>query len=268
MKKKLLSVSFALLFAVFCIAGVLAKSSLLVDDAELLSEDEYSYILELLESAGSSQDASFVIITTYLTGGETIREYADDTMDYGGYEYDCILLLVDMERMEYYISTGGKYNNDYVNIEVLDDMENDIIPHLQNRDFFSAFQDFANHCMTVDLDGADNYNGYYNYNDYDNDYDREPFGWFPAILTSLAVGALAAFITTSVMRGQLKNVKAETRAANYVVSGSMNVTESRDLFLYHHISRRPKPKSNSGSGGSSHRSSSGRSHGGRGGSFR
>ncbi|WP_449077534.1 hypothetical protein [Ruminococcus sp.] len=49
--------------------------------------------------------------------------------------------------------------------------------------------------------------------------------------------------------------------------GSLNVTESRDLFLYKTFTRTAKPKNNSSSGSSTHTSSSGSTHGGGGGKF-
>ena len=58
-------------------------------------------------------------------------------------------------------------------------------------------------------------------------------------------------------------------AAAYVKRGSMNVTQARDLYLYSHVDRQVRQKESSSSGGGSrtHRSSSGRTHGGRGGKF-
>lgn len=54
---------------------------------------------------------------------------------------------------------------------------------------------------------------------------------------------------------------------NYMKRGSLNVTESRDLFLYKTFTRTAKPKNNSSSGSSMHTSSSGSTHGGGGGKF-
>ena len=48
---------------------------------------------------------------------------------------------------------------------------------------------------------------------------------------------------------------------------SLNITESRDLFLYKTFTRTAKPKNNSSSGSSTHTSSSGSTHGGGGGKF-
>ena len=61
----------------------------------------------------------------------------------------------------------------------------------------------------------------------------------------------------------MKTAVKEDNAANYMKPNSMNLDFSRDIFLYSTVTKTEKPKSDSGS----HTSSSGRSHGGRGGSF-
>ena len=68
------------------------------------------------------------------------------------------------------------------------------------------------------------------------------------------------------MKGKLKKMKTAVEndyAANYIKPGSMNISVSRDLFLYSRIAKTERPKESSGT----HTSSSGRTHGGRGGSF-
>jgi uncharacterized protein len=86
------------------------------------------------------------------------------------------------------------------------------------------------------------------------------------ILISAGVGLVIALITVGIMKGKLKTVRRQPAAGNYVRKGSMNITESSDLFLYSKVNRTAKPKNN-GSGSSTHTSSSGRTHGGGGGKF-
>jgi uncharacterized protein len=66
------------------------------------------------------------------------------------------------------------------------------------------------------------------------------------------------------MKGQLKSVRKQNRANNYMKTGSLQVTVHRDLFLYRDITRTRK-QTNSSSGGS--RSSGGGSRSVGGGSF-
>ena len=72
----------------------------------------------------------------------------------------------------------------------------------------------------------------------------------------LVIGLVLALIITGVMRGKLKSVRSQRAAANYVRQGSMNVTQSYELFLYKTVQRRERPKSSS-SGSSGSRESGG-----------
>ena len=47
----------------------------------------------------------------------------------------------------------------------------------------------------------------------------------------------------------MKSVRQKNDAADYVRPGSMQLTHSRDLFLYSHVSRTAKPKNTSSGGG-------------------
>ena len=96
---------------------------------------------------------------------------------------------------------------------------------------------------------------------------REPlsFIWIPI---SIGIGVTLALIIVGVMKSKLKTVRFQTAANSYMKKGSLALTESSDLFLYHTVTRTAKPESSSSSGGSStHRSSSGTTHGGSSGKF-
>jgi uncharacterized protein len=73
-----------------------------------------------------------------------------------------------------------------------------------------------------------------------------------------------ALIVTGKMRSDLVTVRQQVKADNYVIPGSLQLTNSRDLFLYSQVTKTERPKSG---GSSTHTSSSGRTHGGGGGKF-
>ena len=90
------------------------------------------------------------------------------------------------------------------------------------------------------------------------------------LFLALGIGLVLAWVVVGVMKSQLRSVAFQENAASYVREGSMNLTNSRELFLYRDVNRteRPKESRSSDSGGSStHTSSSGTTHGGGGGSF-
>ena len=160
-----------------------------------------------------------------------------------------VLLLVAMEEREWYIyATGDAY--DYLTDAALDDIEDAIVPLLSAGDYYDAFVTYANLCdkfLTMGQEG--------------NIY-RGAFPLMQNLLIALIVGLGVGLIVVTYMRSQLKSVRPRREAHEYTRPGSMNVTRSRDLFLYRTVSRRPKPKDS----GSSGRSGGSRS-GGRGGSF-
>ena len=77
------------------------------------------------------------------------------------------------------------------------------------------------------------------------------------------IALIIALIVVSSMKKKLTSVKFADSANDYVRPGSLNLTESRDTFLYSSVTRTVREtESRSGGGGGSHTSSSGRSHGG------
>ena len=83
----------------------------------------------------------------------------------------------------------------------------------------------------------------------------------------IVIGLVGAFLIVGSMKSQLKTVRKQAAAANYVRKGSMQLTAQQDLFLYNKIDR-VKKEEKSGSGDSTtHKSSSGTTHGGGRGKF-
>ena len=62
------------------------------------------------------------------------------------------------------------------------------------------------------------------------------------IWKSIIIGAIIAFVITGYMRMQLKTVRKQMSAMSYVKDDSMNITNSRDMFLYRRVTRTAKPK--------------------------
>lgn len=65
--------------------------------------------------------------------------------------------------------------------------------------------------------------------------------WLPI---SFGVGILVTFIVVGSMKAAMKTVHMQAAASDYTKSGSFNVTESRDVFLYRNVERTEKPKNN------------------------
>lgn len=207
-----------------------------VDMADLLSGAQETKLEEKLEEIGQEHGIDLVVVTTDSLGGKSPMNFADDYYDYNGYGEDGVLLLVSIEDRDWYISTSGRCI-DRVDYE---DLSAYFLEDLRAGDYYEAFCQFADGC----------------------DEAMQPKYLLVGVIC-LAIGLVVGIITVSSMKGQLKTVRASNSAADYVRSGSLQLTSSRDIFLYVNRTRVAKPKNNGGS----HSGSSGRSHGGGGGKF-
>ncbi len=265
MKKRIVYVLLAVIICLsiaspVCAAGVNIR---LVDNADLLTTDELSEILISLNTVSQKHEVDLVIVTTDSIGYKTPAEYADDFFDNNEYGYgpnrDGVLLLISMADSDWYISTSG-YGITAFTDAGIDYIGEQITPYLSDGDFADAFREYITLCDDF-ITTARNGSPYTS-----QTLPKEPFEILPTVLVSIVIGFAVAFIATGIMKGQLKTIRSQSGAADYIKSGSMNISDARDLFLYRNVSRRPKPQSSS-SGSSTHRSSSGRTHGGGGGKF-
>jgi len=97
--------------------------------------------------------------------------------------------------------------------------------------------------QSVDDDHEYYYDDYY----YDEDHESEEESSFDVgsnLLIALVAGLVISLIITGVMRSQMKSVRAERAARNYIRHNSMNILRSHDLYLYSHVTKRPKPQNN------------------------
>lgn len=271
MKKRILTI--AMVFALGFSGGMTVSAEdyipeerqlpRLVDEADILTDSEEEELSDTLDEISESQECDVAVVTVDSLDGEDVTAYADDFYDYNGYGMgsgdDGILFLVSMEEREWAISTYG-YGITAFTDAGQDYMADQFLPDLSDGNYAEAFTTYAELCDEL-LTQAAKGEPY----DVDN-LPKEPLSksW---IWKSIIIGAIIAFVITGYMRMQLKTVRKQMSAMSYVKDGSMNITNSRDMFLYRRVTRTAKPK-DTGSGGSSiHTSSSGRSHGGSSGSF-
>lgn len=235
-----------------------ASTDSLVDEANLLSEKQEASLEEQLEELGEKYQVDVVIVTTDTLYGKSPRVYADDYYDTHGYGDDGVLLLVSMEDNDWYISTCG-YGITAFTDAGIEYIGEQITAYLSDGKYAAAFEEFIDQCDDF-LNQAKTGEPYDTGN-----LPKGDFPWGSSILFAVVAGLVVAVIVIICLKGQLKSVRREDSAANYVRPGSLQLTGSGDIFLYHTVSRREKPQQSSGS--STHTSSSGRSHGGRGGKF-
>ena len=245
---------------VFCLVLPVsaAEPDRVVDMAGLLTQDEISYLSETLEGIRDEWGMDVVIVTTDDLQGYDATSYADDYYDYNGYGEDGILLLVSMAERQWAVSTAG-YGIDVFTDAGIDYMAEQFLPDLSSGNYGDAFETFTELCDE------------FLYQAYTGEpYDMEvapgnSFRLGKRLLICFGLGLVVALVAVGVMYSQLKSVHSHT-ASHYVCGDGLKLTASRDLFLYAHVDRRKKENESSG-GSSTHRSSSGNTHGGRSGGF-
>lgn len=241
MKKVLI---FILAFALLAVP-VSASGNLVSDGEGLLTASEAAE-LEALYAVNA--EFTPILVTTDSFDGSNAALYAADYYDDNGYPDDGILLLVSLTEGEWYILTNGACYEQITDDEA-QHIGDTLVSYLRDGEYNEAFMLFpelaaeAFDNSTISLMGG-------------VDGPQKNYGKTVAIC--MVVGLLIGLITVGIMSSMMKTVRPQNSAADYVRAGSMNLTNQRDIFLYSHVTRTPKPKSNSsGSSGSGNRGGAG-----------
>ena len=253
-----------LLFVPLTCAAETETPPLLVDSAGLLTQSEAAQLTEKLETISAEKKFDVVIVTVDRLDGKSPMAFADDYYDYNGYGYgsskDGCLLLLAMESRDWWVSTAG-YGITVITDAGLDYMSEQFLEYFSEDEYYDGFVCFADLCNDF-LTQAESGEPY----DIGN-LPKAPFAFLKNLLICFVIGFLISFIVIAVWKSQLKSVRSQPFAGDYLRNGSLNITTNRDLFLYSTVATR-RIERDSGSGGSStHTSSSGSTHGGGGGKF-
>ena len=221
-----------------------------VDMAGLLTSSELSDLDAHLKELSRDLDFDIVVVTTHDLEGKSPMAYCDDFYDYGGYGLDdessgiCFLRYISEDGRDYevWISTTGRGIDVFSDGDIqyqIDLIADDII----SGNYYRAFYNFG-------TNAHDEVKDHYSYH----------IIWIPL---GLGLGLLVAAIATSSMKSALKSVAPAGYATEYVKQGSFKLTGQADSFLYNRLSAVPIPRETSSGGShSTHRGSSGTSHGG------
>ena len=230
----------------------------IVDGAQYLDEAQLEKLSEKIDGIRQKYNFEVAIVTEDEMSGDDAVSTADDIYDYLGYgageEDDGIMLYICSESREYHITTHADGLRIF-NENGIAYLQRNIEPYLAEDDYYSAMDEFANLCDEL-LAMAANGEVY-------NEEERDMTYILIVIGAALLIPFIIAKIMTNAKLAKMKTAVQNDYAANYIKEGSKRLDFSRDIFLYSNVTRTAKPKNDSGS----HRSSSGRTHGGGGGSF-
>ena len=222
-----------------------ADEYFLYDDADLLTDSEETALTEKLKEVSHTTNAQIVVATMASMDGGDIDSFVDylyDTMGFGyGENHDGVLILVCMDPREYRILSNG-FAGVAIDPDDISKICDEIVGNLSDGDYAGAFDEFVNECAYY-LDG--HINGF-------------SFNAGKSLAISLIVGVAIGLSVVFVLKGQLKSVHSQSRAQEYVKTGSMHVNLSNDMFLYRNVTRTKKESSSSsGSSGGTARSKGG-----------
>ena len=239
------------LLAFVLLAVPVSAAGNLVNDGEgLLSYEEAA---ELEQVYGSYTDFTPVMVTVDSFGGRTAESFAGRFYDQMGYPYDGILYLVSLAEGQWYILTNGACH-DRISDRDAEAMGEQLVELLRDGDYYEAFEAFPQLAQQIMSETSVSH-----YGGVDAPVAVVSKNYGKTIAICMGVGMLIGLIAVAIMASMMKTVRSQSGAADYVRSGSMHLTNQRDIFLYSHVTRTPKPKSNSsGSSGGSRGGAGGR----------
>lgn len=219
-----------------------------VDEADVLTSAEFDKLTSKVDRISEKYEIDVCIVTEYYMTGYNAQASADDIYDYGGYgmgsDDSGIMLYISTFDNDWAITTYGKAKKIFTDKD-LDEIISEFKPYLSKGNFYEGFNTFAEACEKEIKDDTS-------------------FHFVRYLLISILVGLVVAIIYILVLWSKLRSVRAVDSAANYVVNGSLNITNGRELYLYRTLQ---VTKRETSSGTTTHTSSSGRSHGGASGKF-
>lgn len=276
MKNKIIPalLSILMISALFCTSTFafegFSDEPRVVDGANLLSDSEEEMLESKISDIMEKYNFDVVIHTAETANGKSPMSYSDDYYDYNGYGYgsnrDGLIFVIIMDTRDYWTSTCGygitaftDYGIDYIGSRVA--------PYLSDGEYYKGFckyieyvDDFLNEAENDKP--IDTNNNKYVKNDRKN--------YFIIIVSAFAISLVISLVIMLCIKSGMKGIKQNPYASSYVNQGSFKLTNSRDIYLYSHVTkvrRETSSSSSSGGGSSIHTSSSGSSHGGGGGKF-
>lgn len=236
---------------------VSAAGNLVQDDSGLLTDTDVMKLEEAYSECASTYGFTPALVTTDSFGGLAADEFAGAYYDVMEYPQDGILLLVSLEEGEWYILTNGECYHRISDWDI-DRMGEELVPLIQSGQYYAAFLRFPELAAEIYEANEPTWVENGEYVDVAPAVPKKSYG--KTIAICMLVGMLIGGIAVGIMASQMKSVRTQNAASDYIRAGSMQLTNSRDIFLYSHVSRTPRPKSTSSGGG--HRGGGGSRGGG------
>lgn len=226
------------------------------DYGNVYTPEQEKELQELCTQTAKKIKTDIIILTTADYMGKSPMAYTDDFYDENGFgyeDYTGFILMFNMKERDIWISNDGDAP-DYFTDEMLDDMVDAIGGFLQQGDYMGAAKRFVSD-IEKDM--------------WKTDYTKSaPVRTIKKLPVQMGVSLVIAAIVLFVLyRGS--KTRMTTNAHTYLEGNKNTIRQKHDRYVRtstvkHIIDDGGNAK---GGGGSTHKSKSGHSHGGRGGKF-
>lgn len=272
-------------FPVSTMAGERDDSPRVVDGAGLFTAEGVTALEARTRELREEMNMDLVVVTTDYAAGKTSEQYADEYYEAGGYgvgkSHSGALLLLDMDNREVYVSTEGAMIR-FLTDDRIETMMDHAIPYMQQGDHAGAVFQMLDDVQAFYRKGIPG--NQYNYDRETGTVSRyRSIRWYEGLLAAAVAVFCAGGACLSVKKEYAMEAQ-QRQAANYHMAYRANAQfdfkEQNDALVDQFIAQslvasavrgagRPGGGIGSGGGGRSttHRSSSGRSHGGGGRKF-
>lgn len=241
----------------------------ITDTVGLLTSDE-----DLTLEARAEEISAQYGVGIYLLILEDYSEYYDDPYETAyelyhqntlgmGEDRDGVILLMSMSDRKYatfFYGPKAEYAFDAYGQEL---MEEEFLDDFRDDDWYDGFEDYLEVCdeYLARAEAGDPVRG-----DYSSAGGSSVSGIGTTILVCLGISAVIAMIVCLILRGKMKSVRKGTHADAYV-TGSLNLTASRDQYTHTTETRTKIEHESSDSDGGGNSACSGGGGSGRSGSF-
>lgn len=241
----------------------------ITDTVGLLTSDE-----DLTLEARAEEISAQYGVGIYLLILEDYSEYYDDPYETAyelyhqntlgmGEDRDGVILLMSMSDRKYatfFYGPKAEYAFDAYGQEL---MEEEFLDDFRDDDWYDGFEDYLEVCAEYleRAEAGDPVRG-----DYSSAGGSSVSGIGTTILVCLGISAVIAMIVCLILRGKMKSVRKGTHADAYV-TGSLNLTASRDQYTHTTETRTKIEHESSDSSGGGSSACSGGGGSGRSGSF-
>ncbi len=248
--------------------GSLPETGHVTDGAGLLTDAQRADLLEAVTEAEQQTGWNLYAVTTLDAGGKSAQAYADDFFDASSDNESGVVLLIDMDNREIYISTAGEAIR-YLTDRRIDTILDNAYGYVSDGDYANCFSEMLNGVTRAYEQGIPD--GQYNY-----DVETGKISVYRSVTPLEAVIAVLVALVAGIGVFAAIVGRYRLKFGGYTYDchrfGSVNITDEKDVLVNTVVTHRRIPKNTGGSGGggsrsSVHTGSSGARHGGGGRKF-